>query len=113
MDYSEPATGVGPATDGETSMPLFGRRKPLALNEDDLRDLEHSVASIRRRLVDQKMPLNELFALMNEDERPMLAHLPVKRAEDEEGALEAQLAAKPAKPPANGQRSNELNFNPR
>jgi hypothetical protein len=101
----------------KVAMPLFGRKTPQASNEGDLRDLEVSVASIRRRLVDHKMPLNELFALMNEDERPILSHLPVKRAEDEEASLEAQLTTKPAKQNARNQqldtRSNELFFSSR
>ena len=98
-------------------MSLFGRKKPEVSNEGDLRKLENSVASIRRRLVDHKMPLNELFALMNEDERPILSHLPVKRAEDDEASLEAQLAPRPAKRNARNEqldtRSNELFFSSR
>ena len=47
----------------------------------------------------------------------MLAHLPTKRAEDEEASLEAQLDPKTAKPtPRNQQldsRSNELFFSSR
>lgn len=94
-------------------MPLFGKKKPQVSNEDDLREIEASVKNIRGRMADHKMPLGELFALMGEDERPILAHLPKPEGSMQQRMLPSEVAskAKNEEPkPSIDARANDLFF---
>ena len=75
----------------------FGKRKPRP-NEAALQELETSMQVVRRRLSDAKMPLDELFALMGEDDRKVLAQLPRPKPPAEPTAPDD--AASPSQPPA-------------
>jgi hypothetical protein len=93
-------------------MPLF-RKKPERSNEEDLRVIEASVKNIRNRMASQKMPLGDLFALMGEDERQILSHLPKPKPAVEERLLPDQIVStkKKEEPRPNlDARSNELFF---
>jgi hypothetical protein len=48
-------------------------------NAAHLQEIEASVRLVRRRLSNAKMPIDELFKLMGEDDRKVLASLPRPR----------------------------------
>ncbi|MGE0686765.1 MAG: hypothetical protein AB7P33_08475 [Dehalococcoidia bacterium] len=59
-------------------MGLFGKKKSDASDEAALAEIEASVRNIRSRMANHKMPIGDLFAMMNEDERPILSIIPKK-----------------------------------
>ncbi len=95
-------------------MGLFGKKKADASNEAELAEIEASVRNIRSRMANHKMPLGDLFAMMNEDERPILAIIPRKTPQDPaERVLPDQVAstAKKDQPkPSLDARSNDHFF---
>lgn len=95
-------------------MALFGKKKTEASNEAELAEIEASVRNIRGRMANHKMPLGDLFAMMNEDERPILAIIPRKDGGPvAERVLPDQIASKTTKDepkPSLDARGNDLFF---
>jgi hypothetical protein len=95
-------------------MPLFRKRKQEVSSEDELREIEASVKNIRSRMANHNMPLGDLFALMGEDERQILAHLPRPEESSADRFLPNQIAAKASTSeepkPTLDARSNDLFF---
>ena len=73
-------------------MGLFGKKEPAKSNEADLKEIEASVKLVRARMSERKMPLGELFAMMGEDERPILAAIPMRQAMEPERISPDQIA---------------------
>jgi hypothetical protein len=64
-------------------MGLFGKKKDAPSSKSDLEEIEASVQHVRRRLGNAKMPIDELFRLMGEDDRKVLANIPRPKPQSE------------------------------
>ena len=79
----------------ENFVALFRKRNAGPSNEAQLQEIEASVQSVRRRLSNARMPIDELFRMLGEDDRQLIAAMHRPRATE----FDEELGTKLQEPP--------------